>query len=85
VIYGGAGEDLDAQLDRDCADGRITVDDADQIRTFAAFLNDTGPAPRKPGGNRLRYLAAIAEHYPEDYARIQDARDQRATQADLRA
>ena len=36
--------DIDALLDRRLADGEITVDDADTVRDFAAFL--TTPSSR---------------------------------------
>lgn len=32
--------DLDGQLERAQADGRITTEDADTVRDFAAFLTD---------------------------------------------
>lgn len=51
------------------AAGTISAGDANELRTFAAFLADVGPigAPGAPGrGERIR--AAYAEHYPDDYA-----------------
>jgi hypothetical protein len=49
--------------------GTITAGDADELRTFAAFLEAVAPvgAPDAPGRGE-RILAAYAEHYPDDYA-----------------
>lgn len=52
------------------ADGRISPEDADEIRTFMAFLKEVGPyPPAKSGAARKRIREAYAKHYPEDYAR----------------
>jgi hypothetical protein len=40
-------EDLDRQLGDGVADGKISADDADTIRTFGEFLTETGPADGK--------------------------------------
>lgn len=48
-------------LERMQADGRISIDDADEVRTFMTFLDDAGP-------NREHLAEAYAKHYPEDYA-----------------
>lgn len=58
-------------LERLQADDRITPGDADEIRTFAAFLADAGPPPGRPGYDRARMLTALREHYPEDAAAIE--------------
>jgi hypothetical protein len=71
--------DLDEQIERMCADGKITPEDADQVRTFAEFLSDAGPyAERETPEGRKRFVAAWKKHYPEDYAQAaaeKEARD----------
>lgn len=53
---------LDDQLNQMCSDGRITVEDADEVRRFADFLVDVGQYEKgSPEASRC-YL----EHYPED-------------------
>lgn len=49
-----------AHLEQLQADGKIGPHDADQVRTFAAFLTDQA---------ELGVGAAYRKHYPEDYAR----------------
>jgi hypothetical protein len=72
VILTGDG-DLDQRLDQACADGRLTVGDADEVRTFASFLAATAGIPRDPSKatpeQSRRFREAWAEHYPDDYAR----------------
>lgn len=58
----GHDTQLHSNLEQMQADGLITPDDADEIRTFAAFLDEVGP-------DRRNVRAAYAKHYPEDYAR----------------
>lgn len=62
---------LDEQLDRACADGRISQGDADEVRNFASFLQSVGPPlhPDSTPEDRERFREAYQEHYPEDYAR----------------
>lgn len=64
---------LDEQLDAACADGRMSVGDADEVRNFASFLEATTGIPRKADDRtpdqQRRFIAAYREHYPEDYAR----------------
>jgi len=58
------------QLELMQADGRISPEDADEVRTFMAFLKEVGPYPSaKSGAARERIRKAYAKHYPEDYAR----------------
>lgn len=62
MIY--RGED---DLQRHVADGRLTEDDADAVRTFAAFLAQAPPrAERGQPGYAERMEAALREHYPDD-------------------
>jgi hypothetical protein len=56
--------DINADLDRALADGRITLDDATEVQRFAAFLEEAGPASDKARG-----AAAWKKHYPEDYTK----------------
>lgn len=67
--------DFDAQLERAQADGRISIEDADEIRTFRDFLEATAdlPGPATPAQDwtpeqRRRYAEAYRDHYPDDYA-----------------
>lgn len=70
---------LDAQLERMQADGRITTNDADEVRNFADFLTAAGPAPKAAGFDRDRFATAYKEHYPEEYARaVAEERARRA-------
>lgn len=52
--------DLDEQLERAQADGRISTHDADEVRRFGDFLSAVAEAPR--GAARVRIFL---EHYPE--------------------
>lgn len=67
-------------LERMQADGRITVEDADEVRNFAGFLKATAGIP-KQAARRTReqqsaFLAAYREHYPDDYAKaVAEARE----------
>lgn len=61
--------DLDAQLERAQADGRLSPEDADEVRNFAGFLEAAGPGPGRPGFDRRRFGQVYREHYPDDYAR----------------
>jgi hypothetical protein len=68
------GESLDDRLERMQADGQITVHDADEVRTFAAFLRDVGPPPTraKPmdAEQAERVRKALWEHYPDQYPEL---------------
>lgn len=64
---------LNDQLECMQADGRITPDDADEVRTFAAFLADVGPGPGKPGHDPARRMAALRRHYPDEAAAVDAA------------
>jgi hypothetical protein len=44
--------DLDRKLDDLVSDDRITVKDADIVRTFQQFLIESGPAPDLAAGKR---------------------------------
>lgn len=59
---------LDDQLDRACADGRIGVEDAAEVRLFADFLAAAGPAQTSPDFDPRRYDAAYRRYYPPNYA-----------------
>jgi hypothetical protein len=49
--------------------GTISAGDADELRTFAAFLDDVAPVgPPGAPGRAERIRAAYAEHYPDDHA-----------------
>lgn len=65
--------DFDAALDRAQADGRITTDDADEVRLFGDFLIATAGIPTQADARtpeqQAAFSAAYAEHYPDDYAR----------------
>ena len=52
--------DLDERLDQACADGRLSVEDAEAVREFADFLAHPGSRPQAPAEERR---AAIAEHH----------------------
>lgn len=54
-------DSLDDRLDRACADGHISVADADEVRRFADFLGEAGP----PGSRRG--FEAWRKHYPKQY------------------
>lgn len=58
--------DLHEQLERAQADGRISPDDADEVRRFAAFLTECGSKPGSPGYDKKRWWAAYRKHYPEE-------------------
>lgn len=47
---------------------RLHPNDEAQIRRFASFLRQAGPAPGTASFDRSRFRAALAEHYPEDIA-----------------
>lgn len=79
--------DLDDRLNRMCADGQCTTDEADVIREFNEFLGKVGsPSDRSPEGVRRRRRALI-EHADlcglssADVARLRAA-DEEATDAD---
>lgn len=40
------------KLDDDIAAGRLTIEDADAVHTFAQFLRESGPAPAVEDGRR---------------------------------
>lgn len=72
------GENVEDALERLQADGRITVHDADEVRTFAAFLHDV-PKPPEPGvptsaEYRERLRAALWEHYPDQHPELDPER-----------
>ena len=64
-------------LERMQADGRISPEDADEVRNFADFLKECGPYPGKPGSDRKRFREAYRKHYPDDFARAVAERDAR--------
>lgn len=76
--------DLDQQLERMQADGRISVEDADEVRNFASFLVAMGALPKR-GVDRTpeqqrQFIALYREYYPEDHARhVAEQRARRAT------
>jgi hypothetical protein len=75
---------MDEKLERMQADGKITVDDADEVRNFASFLEGVQgiPArgPRTPE-ERKRFSEVYREHYPEDYARaVADKKARKASE-----
>lgn len=60
---------LDDDLNQMCADGRITVEDADEVRRFSDFLTaiagiPTFPSERTPE-QQATLVRAYVEHYPE--------------------
>ncbi|KAB2806980.1 hypothetical protein F9L07_28520 [Pimelobacter simplex] len=56
--------DLDTYLDRACADGRLTVEDADEVRRFGDFLRALMAAGARPGSPEA--VRVYAEHYPDN-------------------
>lgn len=55
-------------LERLQADGVIGVEDADEVRTFIAFLRDAPPhADRETPEGRAKLRAALGTHYPDQY------------------
>lgn len=63
--------DLEQQLGDMLADGRITLDDAHEVRTFQQFLAESGPPPllnedtgkrAYPAGHPLHDLDALRAH-----------------------
>ena len=70
------GGNLEQTLADRISSGWISTDDADEVRTFAAFLRDAGHAPEHPGFDRERARAGMGEHYPDVLAEI-DADDTR--------
>lgn len=56
------------QVDQLLDAGKLTPDDAAEVRTFVAFLRAAGPPPGRPGHDRARLLDALRTHYPDDYA-----------------
>lgn len=58
--------DLDWLLDQAVVEGRATREDADEIKRFAAYLEDAGPPPGHPDHNHDRAVAAFHKHYPEE-------------------
>lgn len=57
-------------LERMQADGRISPEDADEVRTFMEFLREVpAHADRQTPEGRRQLREAYAKHYPEDYAR----------------
>lgn len=62
----------DEVLERMQADGKISPDDADAIRTFGDFLDATAGIPKRrehrtPAQQEV-FAAAYREHYPEAWA-----------------
>ena len=55
-------EQLDDRLNAACADGRMTIGDADEIRRFADFLAATA------GMSDREKADVYLEHYPDDGA-----------------
>lgn len=62
---------FDERLEQLQADGTISVDDADEVRTFASFLRAVQGIPTKPGEatkeESKRFAEAYREHYPEEF------------------
>jgi hypothetical protein len=63
--------DLERKLGDNAADGRITTEDADAVRTFGQFLAESGPPPAVgedgrrayPPGHPLHDREALRAHY----------------------
>lgn len=56
-------------LERLQADGQISTGDADEVRTFMAFLAEAPThAERGTSAGRRALREAYAKHYPEDFA-----------------
>lgn len=53
--------DLNDQINQACADGKLSVDDADEVRRFAGFLTEAGNPGSRQG------FEAWRKYYPEDY------------------
>lgn len=74
--------DWEEQVERMQADGRITPQDADEVRTFASFLQAIQGIPtasdRRTPEQSKAWIEAYKEHYPEDHA--QDLAEQQARQ-----
>lgn len=63
--------DFEERLERACADGKVSLGDADEIRNFASFLEACGGTvgPDSSPEERRRFREAYRTHYPEDYER----------------
>ena len=73
----GAGENLDAQLDRAVEAGRCLPEEADTIREFRDFLRESGPrgVPTPPEVmRRHREFLGLSEVEVDDYERRYRAR-----------
>jgi hypothetical protein len=81
---------FDEQLERAQADGRMSPEDADEVRHFADFLGALGAAgvpPMNAGRTpeqRRAFSRIYAEHYPGDYARAVAEEKARRAQQDAR-
>lgn len=62
--------DINEQVEKMLADGKITQQDADEIENFAAFLTEAPPVnARTTPEEREHFRKVYAKYYPEDYAR----------------
>jgi hypothetical protein len=60
--------DVEQKVEAALVAGRITADDAAELRNFAAFLEEAGPPMSDASFDRARARQALLRQYPEDAA-----------------